>query len=113
MFYVLFGGFLLGSTILLDTLVADLIAYGKTKLKKERLYFGILKVMIKFSSPLSAIFSGLVLTIIQFDSQNITQILEQKIAYIYGIFLGSFFILSSLIIFWFQYAKIKHQKVII
>lgn len=107
------GGILLGSIPLLDSLVADLVDYDfvKTRTKKEGLYFGILKMIIKLSRTFAILLSGFLLDLIQFDNQNITFEISKKIAYIFGILVGSIFILSSLFIFLFQYDKKKHKKV--
>lgn len=108
------GGVLVGSIVLFDALVADIVDYDelKTGLHREGLYFGFWKMGIKFSRAFSLLLAGSLLSWIGF-TPNIEQpkIVSDRIAWIFGPGVGSFFIIGSLIALTMPMTDDLHAKI--
>jgi Na+/melibiose symporter-like transporter len=108
------GGFLVGSIVLQDSLVADIVDYDelKTGEHREGLYFGFWKMAIKASRGVSMAFTGTLLAFIGFQP-NVAQSPEvsDRIAFLFGPGVGAFFILGALIFLFLPYTRPIHERV--
>ncbi|MCS7205559.1 MAG: MFS transporter [Leptospiraceae bacterium] len=110
------GGILAASIVLMDTLIADLTNYDFVKLrfreKRDGLFFGFLKMIIKVSRAVSILISSFALGFIGFHENPLSFEVSRNISYIFGYGVGFFLILSSLVFLSFDYDSKKHEKVI-
>jgi len=108
------GGFLVGAIVLQDSLVADIVDYDelKTGEHREGLYFGFWKMAIKASRGVSMAFTGGLLAWIGFQpNQQQAPEVSDRIAYLFGPGVGSFFVLGSLVFLFLPYSRQIHERV--
>lgn len=109
------GGILVGSVVLLDSLVADVVDYDELKSKEHRegLYFGFWKMAIKLSRALALFLGGLALSFLGFDgvSGEIPVALRYKIGLLFGPGVGLFFILGALIFLYMPLTSKEHARI--
>merc|ERR1712178_609623 len=98
LFMSVLGGFLVGAIVLLDSLVADIVDYDELKSGEHRegLYFGFWKMAIKASRGVSMAFTGTLLAAIGFQANQVqAPEVSERIAYLFGPGVGSFFLLGK------------------
>lgn len=108
------GGLLVGSIVLLDSLVADIVDYDELKSGKHRegLFFGFWKLAIKVSRAVSLGLSGLLLSVIGFvPNQEQTQEVSDRLGLLFGPGVGSFFLIGSLIFLFMPMTDDIHERV--
>ncbi len=110
------GGLLVGSIILFDSLVADIVDYDQIKSNKRRegLYFGFWKLSSKASQALGIALAGFSLKAIGFDETLAMQAPEvnYRIALLFGPGVGTLFILAALVFTLLPWSKKIHARVI-
>lgn len=108
------GGILVGSIVLLDSLVADIVDYDELKTGKHRegLFFGFWKLAIKVSRAVSLGLSGLMLALIGFvPNQEQTQEVSDRLGFFFGPGVGAFFIIGSLIFLFMPMTDDMHVRI--
>lgn len=111
----LFGGFLAGSLILMESMVADAVDYDELHLRRNRegLYFGVWKMGVKLSRALGLILAGIWLTAIGFDEGALIQSdsVKHGLAMLFGPGVGGLFILGSLFVLRMPMNDARHRRV--
>jgi GPH family glycoside/pentoside/hexuronide:cation symporter len=108
------GGMLVGSIVLLESLVADTVDYDELKTGKNRegVYFGFWKMSVKIARAIAIAIAGNLLHVIGYVP-NEAQLPEvsMKLGLIFGPGVG-FFILAGAVIFLFMpLTKSKHERI--
>tara|TARA_B100001939_G_scaffold239196_1_gene206742 strand:+ start:268226 stop:269644 length:1419 start_codon:yes stop_codon:yes gene_type:complete len=114
LFMSVLGGFLVGAIVLLDSLVADIVDYDELKSGEHRegLYFGFWKMAIKASRGVSMAFTGTLLAAIGFQANQVqAPEVSERIAYLFGPGVGSFFLLGAIVFLFLPYSRGIHQRV--
>lgn len=93
-----FGGFFVGCSVLLESILTDVIDYDFAKSKKEKfgLYFGVWKFSAKFSRAVALLLTGTLLDWANVAFPDVDT--SNRLAIIFGPGVGSFFILAALAI---------------
>jgi GPH family glycoside/pentoside/hexuronide:cation symporter len=92
------GGILVGSSVLMESLLTDTIEYGNRKSQSEAFgfYFGAWKFFGKASRAVAVLIAGLLLDWAQVNTpQSFT---EERLAWIFGPGVGLFFMIGALVI---------------
>jgi GPH family glycoside/pentoside/hexuronide:cation symporter len=108
------GGFLVGSIVLLESLVADTVDYDelKTGQKREGLYFGFWKMSIKISRAIAIAVAGNLLDAIGYVP-NVEQLpqVSRRLALIFGPGVGAFMIAGAVVFLFMPLTKEKHDRI--
>ncbi|MCB1145876.1 MAG: MFS transporter [Leptospiraceae bacterium] len=108
------GGILVGSILLLDSLVADIVDWDEliTGDHREGLYFGFWKMGIKMSRAVALALSGYMLSLAGFiPNTPPDDATAHNIALLFGPGVGSFFIAGALIFIFFPLTDKKHAEI--
>lgn len=108
-------GSLVGSIVLFDSLVADIVDYDELKSREHRegLYFGCWLMATKVARAIGLACTGVLMTMIGFDQDAATQPPEMgfRIALLYGPLVGVCFIVAAIIFLWMPLSGKRHQRV--
>ncbi len=109
------GGFLVGSVVLLDALVADIVDYDAVHARRSRegLYFGMWKMSAKTARAVGLALSGFALGWAGFDEAAPTQSPEtgRKLALLFGPGVAVFFLLGAGIFATLPWSRAIHERV--
>lgn len=109
------GGFLVGSIIIFESLVADIVDYDelKTGVQREGLYFGCWTMCTKFARASALACTGILLRGIGLQEGQLEQTPEtaQGLAILYGPVVGVCFILAALAFLFMPLTDAKHERV--
>ncbi|MCB1190143.1 MAG: MFS transporter [Leptospiraceae bacterium] len=108
------GGVLVGSIVLFDALLADIVDYDelKTKLHREGLYFGFWKMGIKFSRSVSLLLTGLLLSWTGFvPNREQSMEVSNRIAWLFGPGVGMCFVVGALLSLFMPLTDSLHTKI--
>lgn len=109
------GGFLVGSIIIFESLVADIVDYDelRTGEHREGLYFGCWTMCTKFARALALALTGIMLRVIGFAEGEATQSPETGLglAILYGPVVGALFVLAALAFLFMPLTDDKHRRV--
>lgn len=109
------GGFVIGSIILFDSLVADVVDYDELRTKKQRegLYFGCWLMVTKLSRACALVLTGFMLNAIGFEEGALVQAPEVgwRIALLFGPGVGIFFIIAAFVFLLMPLTPARHSRV--
>lgn len=109
------GGFLVGSVIIFESLVADIVDYDelKTGVQREGLYFGCWMMVTKFARAAALAGTGLMLRWIGLQEGAEVQTPETAtgLAIMYGPVVGGCFMLAALFFLFMPLTDEKHERV--
>ncbi|MCS6985519.1 MAG: MFS transporter [Leptospiraceae bacterium] len=107
------GGLLVGSIVLLDSLVADIVDYDelKTREHREGLYFGLWKMAVKLSRALGLFLSGLALSAIGVDQKRDLSAASGHLGLLFGPGVGLFFILGAIVFLFMPLTAKRHERI--
>lgn len=109
------GGFLAGSIIIFESLVADIVDYDelKTGEHREGLYFGCWTMMTKVARALTLAITGMMLERIGLEQGVVEQpeSVGRALAIIYGPAVGVCFMISALIFLTMPLTDERHQRI--
>ncbi len=109
------GGILVGTVILFESLVADVVDYDelKTGRRREGLYFGFWKMATKLSRALGLGLTALLLSLIGFEEGAITQSEDTLtgLRWIFGPGVGGFFLLAAIAFYLMPLTDSRHVRV--
>lgn len=108
------GGILVGSVVLLDATLADIVDYDHIWSGEARfgLYFGVWKLGGKMSRALALVLTGHLLALIGFEPNQVQDPeVAQSLAYAFGPGVGVFLILAAVILARFPLNEQRHQRV--
>lgn len=109
------GGFLVGSVVLLDSLVADIVDYDtlQTGFSREGLYYGFWKLAAKWARALGLALSGLAIAWTGFDHTIGAQPsgVSDRLAIIFGPGVGGLFVLAALIFLLLPWSARRHEQI--
>ena len=114
LFAAVFGGALVGSILLLDSLLADVVDYDelKTGLRREGAYFGIWKMGTKLSRAVTLLASGFMLQSAGFvPNQPQTEQTSWTIALYFGPLVGSFFVIGAILFAFMPMTDEAHRRI--
>ncbi len=108
-------GAVVGSIVLFDSLVADIVDYDelKTREHREGLYFGCWLMATKVSRAIGLGSTGLLLAAIGYDETSLVHTPDTgfKIALLFGPGVGICFILAALVFLWMPLTDARHKRV--
>lgn len=108
------GGLLVGAVFLLDASVTDAADFDtyQTGKAQEGLYFGVWRLSSKLARALGLAISGILLDVIGFEPNQVTQAPEvtQGLAWLFGPGVGIFFIGAALILLSWPLTKRKRRQ---
>jgi len=109
------GGFLVGSIIIFESLVADIVDYDelKTGVQREGLYFGCWTMMTKFARASALASTGILLRTIGLQEGQFEQTPEtaRGLASLYGPVVGVCFILAAIAFLLMPLTDAKHERI--
>jgi GPH family glycoside/pentoside/hexuronide:cation symporter len=108
------GGFLIGSIVLLESLVADTVDYDELKRgqKREGIYFGFWKMSIKIARAAAIALAGNLLHVIGYvPNARQLPIVSRRLGLIFGPGVGLFLITGALIFLFMPLTKSLHQRI--
>jgi len=109
------GGLLAGAIVLLDSMVADVVDHDelRTGRKREGLYFGVWKMGTKLSRAIGLGLAGLLLGVIGFDENAVTQGPEVglRLAILFGPVVGLFFLAGGWVLTRAPLTDARHRRV--
>jgi GPH family glycoside/pentoside/hexuronide:cation symporter len=108
------GGFLVGSIVLLESLVADTVDFDEllTRRKREGVYFGFWKMSAKIARACAIAIAGNLLHVIGYVP-NETQLpaVSDKLALIFGPGVGFFVVAGAVIFLFMPLTNEKHRRI--
>ncbi|MBI3119920.1 MAG: MFS transporter [Candidatus Hydrogenedentes bacterium] len=114
-FVSVISGSLVGSIILFDSLVADIVDYDElvTGHHREGLYFGCWLMATKVSRAAGLVATGWMLKMIGFDEDAVQHPPEvgQGLALMFGPGVGILFILAALVFLWMPLTDQRHRRI--
>jgi GPH family glycoside/pentoside/hexuronide:cation symporter len=114
-FVAIFGGFLAGSIIIYESLVADVVDYDELKKgwNREGLYFGLWKMGVKLSRALGLALSGFLLGAIGFDESVVVQseAVKRSLGFLFGPGVGFFLVVACVVFVFFPLTDARHRRV--
>ena len=109
------GGFLVGSVIIFESLVADIVDYDelKTGVHREGLYFGCWTMVTKFARAAALAGTGIMLRYIGLQESAEVQSPETAagLAILYGPVVGGCFMLAAIFFLFMPLTDEKHERV--
>ncbi|MCE9598919.1 MAG: MFS transporter [Spirochaetia bacterium] len=114
------GGIAVGSIVLLESLLADIVDFDRLKSGKRRegLYFGVWKMGAKASRAIGLALSGILLQWTGIDSGSIGAAIaispEEtgfRLALLFGPFVGMFFLAGAALLLLLPYGRVVHERV--
>ncbi len=114
-FSSLMGGFAVGSIVLFESLVADVVDYDELKTgdQREGLYFGSWTMVTKISRAVGLALTGVLLNAVGFQETAAVQPegTGWRIALLFGPVVGAFFIVAALIFLLMPLTDDKHRRI--
>ncbi len=116
-FAAVLGGFLVGSVVLYDALVADIVDWDRLRRgdddSREGLYFGFWRMSSKIGRALGLALAGFALGWIGFQEDQTVQPpgVDRNLAYLFGPGVGTFFLLGTLIFFFMPWSTDIHERI--
>jgi GPH family glycoside/pentoside/hexuronide:cation symporter len=108
------GGFLVGSIVLLESLVADTVDYDELKIgrKREGIYFGFWKMSTKIARACAIALAGNLLHVIGYvpNAEQLPEV-SRKLALIFGPGVGVFIIAGALIFLFMPLTTQIHGRI--
>ena len=115
---LLVGGVLLGScvgsVVLLDSLLTDVIDYDqvRTGIQRSGVYFGVWRLGAKIARALAVAGSGLVLEVIGFTPNTVQSAeVSEALAWLFGPGVGVFLVLAALLLWQYRFDDAKQRQV--
>ena len=115
---LLVGGVLLGScvgsVVLLDSLLTDVIDYDqvRTGIQRSGVYFGVWRLGAKIARALAVAGAGLVLEVIGFTPNTVQSAeVSEALAWLFGPGVGVFLILAALLLWQYRFDDAKQRQV--
>jgi len=109
------GGFLVGSIIIFESLVADIVDYDelKTGVQREGLYFGFWTMSTKFARAVALATTGILLRAIGLQEGQLEQTPEtaRGLAILYGPVVGGCFTLAAIAFLFMPLTDAKHERI--
>ncbi|MBL8900464.1 MAG: MFS transporter [Planctomycetes bacterium] len=107
-------GFLFGSTLLIDSLLTDVIDLDRLRTGEQRagIYFGFWRFAAKLARAFSLLTTGLVLDLVGFDPEAApTEELRWALRLLFGPGVGCFFLAAGLILLRYRFSDAKQRQV--
>jgi Na+/melibiose symporter-like transporter len=108
-------GAFVGSIVLIDTMLTDVIDYDQVRTGEQRsgLFFGVWRFASKLARAVSVAAVGLVLGLVGFDEQAATQgpAVERALVVLFGPGVGIFFLLSGFVLWRYRFDERKQVQV--
>lgn len=115
LFVSLFSGALVGSIILFDSLVADIVDYDelKTGRHREGLYFGCWLMATKIARAAGLVATGWMLQLVGYNEDAATQApsVAWRIALLYGPVVGLCFVGAAVVFLWMPLTDARHRRI--
>ena len=115
---LLVGGVLLGScvgsVVLLDSLLTDVIDYDqvRTGIQRSGVYFGVWRIGAKIARALAVAGAGLVLEVIGFTPNTVQSAeVSEALAWLFGPGVGVFLVLAALLLWQYRFDDAKQRQV--
>lgn len=115
---LLVGGVLLGScvgsVVLLDSLLTDVIDYDqvRTGIQRSGVYFGVWRLGAKIARALAVAGAGLVLEVIGFTPNTVQSAeVSEALAWLFGPGVGVFLVLAALLLWQYRFDDAKQRQV--
>ena len=115
---LLVGGVLLGScvgsVVLLDSLLTDVIDYDqvRTGIQRSGVYFGVWRLGAKIARALAVAGAGLVLEVIGFTPNTVQSAeVSEALAWLFGPGVGIFLVLAALLLWQYRFDDAKQRQV--
>lgn len=115
LFSSVLGGFAVGSIVLFESLVADVVDYDELRTgdQREGLYFGAWTMVTKISRAIGLALTGILLNAIGFQETAVMQPAGTgwRIALLYGPVVGAFFIVAALVFLVMPLTDERHRRI--